>query len=76
MSLELRSLTLTSAQTVFGKNGTQLAERMSDIHLTYDEKGKKVIVTSSNFPGKQEWIMEPMIGKMTWADPKFDGEQR
>lgn len=75
MALELRSLTLTSAQTVFGKNGTQLAERMCDIHLVFDEKNRKVIVTSSNFPGKQEWIMEPMIGKMVWADPAKE-EQR
>lgn len=68
--LELRSITLTTAQTVFGKHGTQLSSSMEDLTLAYDNK--KVTVTSRNFPGKQEWILPPLIGKMVWVDPDLE----
>ncbi len=69
MALELKSVTLTSAQNVFGMHGTQLAQRMMGIHLYYDPKTSIVVVTSDNHVGKQEWIMPPMQGKLVWVDP-------
>jgi hypothetical protein len=68
--LELRSITLTTDQTVFGKHGKQLSSSMEDLKLSYD--GKKVTVVSRNFPGKQEWILPPLIGKMVWVDPELE----
>ena len=68
--LELRSITLTSDQTVFGKHGKQLSSTMEGISLSYD--GKKVVVLSNNFPGKQEWVLPAMIGKMVWVDPALE----
>lgn len=70
MALELRSITLISEQTVFGKHGKQLSSTMEDLTLTYD--GKKVVVHSRNFPGKQEWVLPPLIGKMVWVDPETE----
>ncbi len=72
MSLELRSVTLVSAQNVFGIFGTQLAQRMMGIHLTYVSQTRTVVVTSDQHLGKQEWILTPMIGKLVWVDPELE----
>lgn len=65
--LELRSVSLIQDATVFGKHGKQLSNTMQDISIAWD--GKKVIVTSIHFPGKEEWVLPALIGKMTFVDP-------
>ncbi len=66
--LELRSVSLIQEQNIFGKHGKQLSSAMQDIKIVWDPKQFKVIVTSPSRPGVEEWILAPLIGKLTFAN--------
>lgn len=66
-------MTLAQDTTVFGMHGKQLSATMNGVTLKWDNNGKKVVVTHSSFPGKEEWILQALIGKLTWADSEVEG---
>lgn len=70
--LELRSVSLTQEQNIFGKHGKQLSATMQDIKIAFDSKRFLVVVTSPTRPGVEEWILPAIIGKLVFAEPKSD----